>query len=388
MIMFFMSDADFYQSNYLKLRRKRDGSIKSCGLIFITVLLVVVLYLALQFKSYQDFLKYKTPNNETFDKQIEIKQGDTPEFVALKLVNEGVIPNKTIFTIPAYKLYLKVNASSTSSLQIGSHQVPRDATIEQIFTAIQKPREGCTEIKVILREGWRIEEYADELDKKFKDQVGSRYNKQEFIKLTKNYIQSPDTKLSFTPPANLEGYLFPDTYNFCSEITTQQIVNTLLSTFDKKVYEPLKDEIASSRFKLNEVVNLAAMVEREVRTYEVKRNVANIIIKRLDNGIPLGIDATSQYQVGYSNTQKTWWVKGTELDQAVLVDNKYNTRKNLGLPPTPIANPGVDSIRAVLNPQPNEYLFYITSDDGKIHYAKTLAEHNYNTCKYLYRTCR
>ncbi len=136
---------------------------------------------------------------------------------------------------------------------------------------------------------------------------------------------------------------------------------------------------------LNEVIIKASIVEREAYNNDERKTIAGIIDTRLKIDKALGIDATSQYGYGYSTSQKTWWVTGDELLQALEQDNPYNTRKNLGLPPTPISNPGLDSIIAVLNPTQTEYLYYLHDSCGQIHYSRTLNEHNIKVEKYIIR---
>ena len=132
-----------------------------------------------------------------------------------------------------------------------------------------------------------------------------------------------------------------------------------------------------------EVLILASLVEKEARHDEDRQKVASIILKRLKNDIKLQIDATVQYALGYQSEEKTWWKKN--LTQEDLdIDSPYNTYKNEGLPPGPIANPGLASIEAVINADANtSYLYYISDKNGNMHYARTLEEHQANIDKYL-----
>jgi UPF0755 protein len=121
---------------------------------------------------------------------------------------------------------------------------------------------------------------------------------------------------------------------------------------------------------------LASLVEREVRVDTDRKIVAGIILKRLKADWPLQIDATIQYVLGNKND---WWPKNIDTK----FESKYNTYLNPGIPPTPICNPGLRSIEAVLSPQNTNYWYYISDDQGVTHFAKTLAEHNLNVDKYL-----
>ena len=133
-------------------------------------------------------------------------------------------------------------------------------------------------------------------------------------------------------------------------------------------------------------VILASLIERETKTAEERPIVAGILINRLNVGMALQVDAAVQYAIGSTkctvqSTKCDWWPILTKNDLASA--SKFNTYKYPGLPPTPIANPGTSSLTAAFNPTGNDYWYYIHDNDGQIHYAKTLSEHNANIAKYL-----
>ena len=158
--------------------------------------------------------------------------------------------------------------------------------------------------------------------------------------------------------------------------------------FDKK-YAGLTQD--SGGLTQDEIVTFASIVEREVAKEEDRKKVAGILIKRWRNGWPLEADATVQYAKvnvkcqmlevkGMKSCQ--WWPE--ELtDSDLKLDSPYNTRQNVGLPPTPISNPGLSALKAVAAPQQTPYWYYLTDDNGVTHYSKTLAEHNANIARYL-----
>lgn len=367
------------------LTQRPRGGIKSCLLVVFTIFLIGILYVGIQFQAYSEYLK-PIDADSAEKRTFEVKQGETLEAVAQRLTEEGFLKDTQIIGVPAYKIFLRTSDLDVNGVHAGKFEIPASASPYEIFDALRD--EGCSEAQVTLREGLRIEEYADELNKVFENKINAKFNKQEFITLSKKYTKPDGAPYTFAPPANLEGFLFPDTYRLCTNLTTSQVIDTLLKNFEDKVYKEIAVLLPDSKLKLNEIVNIAAMVEREARGLDEKKMIADIIVRRLETGIPLGIDATSQYEFGYSNTQKTWWRKGAELDAVINTEHRYSTRKNAGLPPTPIANPGRNSITAVLEPTPNQYLFYITGNDGKMYYARTLNEHNTNVCRYITETCR
>jgi UPF0755 protein len=134
----------------------------------------------------------------------------------------------------------------------------------------------------------------------------------------------------------------------------------------------------NSNLTFSEAIVMASILERETKTDAERPIVAGILLNRIEDGMPLQVDASVQYAVG---TSKNWWPILTLED--LKINSSYNTYKFRGLPPGPIASPGLSSIEAVMNPEKSDFWYYIHDSDGKIHYAKTLAEHNANIAKYL-----
>lgn len=190
--------------------------------------------------------------------------------------------------------------------------------------------------------------------------------------------------------ASLEGYLFPDTYRFQRGTSADDILRKMLRRFGEQ-WERARNEGLGSRGSVvgttyadtrtqdpdtHAIVTLASIVEREVRTPEDRRLVAGILWKRFDAGIGLAADATIRYALG------NWENPLTVQD--LRVDSPYNTRRYRGLPPGPIGNPGLDSIRAALAPQESEYLYYLSaSADGRTIFSRTLDEHHKAKAEFL-----
>lgn len=233
------------------------------------------------------------------------------------------------------KLYLQ-GLGLDQKIRPGSYLVSKGMNMNEIFESLTS---GPKDIWVTIPEGYR------------REQIAEKFNKPEILPLT----------------STLEGKLFPDTYLVPVYFTASEIVDLMTKNFATKVGNITKDELI-----------LASLVERETWTGEEKNIVSGILLKRLENDWPLQVDATLQYAQGRSGD---WWPKevNTKLPSA------YNTYTHQGLPPTPIGNPGLDSIMAVKNPKSSDYWYYIHDTKGQIHYAKTLSEHNLNVDKYLVR---
>lgn len=182
---------------------------------------------------------------------------------------------------------------------------------------------------------------------------------------------------------DLEGYLFPDTYRFGSDATAEDVVETMIDTMREKYeaamtdparmfssYRPYLDEPT-----VHEFLTLASIVEKEVRTPQTMAMVADIFYKRLSIGMALQSDATVNYVTGGDDPSIS--LEDTDLD------TPYNTYKYPGLPPGPISNPGANALAAVASPTANDYLYFLTSDEGEIYYATTHDEHVANKARYL-----
>ncbi len=178
------------------------------------------------------------------------------------------------------------------------------------------------------------------------------------------------------PGGRLEGYLYPDTYFVGGEGSVPKaFLSRLLLTFDAKVAKGLSEDVAASGKSLHQIITMASLVEKEAAGDAERAPIAGILWKRLDVGMILGVDAAVRYAVG----------KRTEpLTTADLqFDSPYNIRAKAGLPPGPIANPGIGSIRAALAPEATPYFYYLHGKDGQIHYAVTNEEHNRNRVRFL-----
>ena len=171
-----------------------------------------------------------------------------------------------------------------------------------------------------------------------------------------------------------EGMLFPDTYSFLETVKAFEVYETLKENFENKIVE-IKPLIKENNLSLEEVVIVASMVEKEA-TSDSREEVASIIWKRLEVDMPLQIDATFVYSIG----------KGTfDLTKSDLTDkeNPYNTYVHKGLPPTPISNPGLESLKAAASAVPTDYLYFLTGRDGEMYYAKNFEQHKKNRSRYL-----
>ncbi|MBI1872149.1 endolytic transglycosylase MltG, partial [Candidatus Collierbacteria bacterium] len=200
------------------------------------------------------------------------------------------------------------------------------------------------------------------------EKVPHKFNPEEFISLTKN----------------LEGHLFPNTYAFAPNVTTQEVIDKLTGEFDQVI----KDlNIAPN--ELNQVLVLASLIEREAGADSERPEIAAILNKRIKNNWALQADAAIQFAVANQRCRIRicdWWPR--PLTKADLqIKSPYNTYQNTGLPPFPISNPGKASLSAAVKPKETKNWFYLHGLDGLVHYAETVEQHNQNVCTYLKKDC-
>ena len=291
-------------------------------------------------------LLYK-PSTIKHSKHIQINPGMSFFEIGKSLKEEKLINSTVVFN-----LYVIFNGS-WNSLEAGKYDIPPSLNIKETVSYLQH---GSFDIKLTFIEGWRKEEMAEYIDS-VKD---LKMTGKQFLIETKH----------------LEGYLFPSTYIVPSSIKAKKLVNIMHKTFKEKI--KLLDK---NRSKLSEkqIVIFASIVEKEVRTDISRAILAGILIKRWKNNWRLGVDVSIQYAVG---NDRDWWPNSL-TKQDLSIKSPYNTRKNKGLPPTPICNPSFSSLNAVVNYKESPYWFYISDTDGNIHFSCTYEEHKENIKKYL-----
>lgn len=314
------------------------------------LVLIILLFIGIFFYSFYKQATLPVNKNDKTTKIFVIPPGQPLQKISDNLEKENLIRSKLVFYLVVKKLGIE------KSIQAGDFRLSPSMDMYQIAKTLTH---GTLDVWVTLIEGTRKEEMAQVLSKKLD------IPEIEFIKLAS------------------EGYLFPDTYLLPKNTDVKTIINILENNFNNKINDNIKKQIINKGLTLNEGIILASIVEREAKHKEDKQKVASILLKRLKNDWPLQVDATIQYALGYQTDEKTWWKKYL-TDEDLKIDSPYNTYKNKGLPPTPICNPGLDSILAVANADiSTPYWYYLSDKKTNMHYATTLQEHEENIRKYL-----
>lgn len=279
-----------------------------------------------------------------------INRGDGLTTIAKNLLSAGLIRNRVAFYLVVKELGIE------KKIEAGDYRLNPSMDAYQVATNLTH---GTLDVWVTIIEGLRKEEIAQVIAQNFE------IPEAEFINQAK------------------EGYLFPDTYLIPRQATAEAIIQIFNHNFDKKFDTERQAKAQKIGMTRDDVVTLSSIVEREARTPAVRQQVASVLLKRLHLNMPLQSDTTIQYALGYQPDEKTWWKKDiTFVD--LEIDSPFNTYKHTGLPPGPICNPSISSVDAVLNADPNiPYLFYLVDGKGRIHFARTAAEHQENINKYL-----
>ena len=332
-------------------------NVKSIVNLFILAVLTVLIGTIAIKVSYDKALV--TPNSDNPEKiTLNIEEGETVDQILNKLVEKGLIRKSWTNYI---KFYLRQKDLS-ATIQAGIFEIPKNLNIIEIIETLQNGKNP--DIWVTIQEGLRKDEIANKLNTELSEYTTTNFSTDEFLSLTTDFEYIQTLGLN-SEVKDLEGYIFPDKYAFAPEVTTKQVLDIMINNFKNKV---------GTEDTYQDIIK-ASIVEREGYNSEDRPIIAGIIDKRLREGWLLQTDATLLY------LGKDWKHEITDADKQA--DNEYNTYKKTGLPPTPICNPGLQAIEAVRKPTSTNYYYYIHANDGSVHFAETLEQHNANINQYL-----
>ena len=311
------------------------------------------------------------------EKAFVVEKGEGTREIALNLERQGFIKWSPFFRIYVY------SKGIAGDLQAGDYLLSPSMNIPQLakkFAVGDIVKEA-----IIIKEGWNLRDIAFELEGKgifqaeeLFELVGFPlvdYSENNEIAMPKDFSQDFDFLTDKSKSVGLEGYLFPDTYEICKGDKLEEIIFRILNNFDKKLTPELREEIKRQDKSVFEVITMASLLEKEVWLLEDKKMVAGLLWKRLESNMPLQVDAT----VTYITDKKTSKV----LTRETKTDSLYNTYKYRGLPLGPICNPGLESIKAALDPQDSDYWYYLSKPSGETVFSETLWQHNIAKAEYL-----
>lgn len=293
------------------------------------------------------------------EQRFEVRSGEDAFVLGARLEESGLIFSQYTF------LWYLFHEQKTRQLVAGTYLLSGNLTVPEVAALLTSGKTVSRDIKVTFPEGWTFEMMAERL-------VANNLPGKEFAALAQKPLPEWRKKYDFLAdlPANatLEGYLFPDTYLFAPDATPEDIVTLMLNTFDKKFDDTLRQGAKQSGKSIFSLVTMASIIEEEGRTKEERDMISDIFWKRIKVGQALQSDATVNYVHGTTKLQPTF----NDIDS----DSPYNTYKHAGLPPGPISNPSLTSLRAALYPKANPYFYFLVSAKTKeTVYSITFEEH-------------
>jgi UPF0755 protein len=291
---------------------------------------------------------FKAPSDFSEEALFSLEKGQTLSKVASLLEENDLIRSRFWFET------IVVTLGGEENVQAGDYVFTKPQGAFRIARRLIKGEFNLSPRKITVQEGLNIFEIADLLESKLLS-----FDKKKFLSLAEKK----------------EGYLFPDTYFFAPNVRADTVIETMENNFSQKIKE-VEDKLEESEKTIEEVVTMASILETEARTKDSRRIISGILWKRLEEEMPLQVDVVFKYINGKNTYQLT--------REDLKTDSPYNTYLYKGLPPTPIANPGLDSILAALEPAETDYWYFMSDMRGNFYYSVTFEEHVMNKRLYLY----
>ena len=339
----------------MSVRAQRPGRRGGCLKIFLVLIFLLPALVGIPgvlAYSWVDHQLHQAANPGAGKKRFVVPQGASFHQVADTLHRAGLIDSELVFDLYARYRHLD------RGVEAGAYELDSSLNMEQILTALQTARPE--ELFVTIPEGYTVKKTAAALD------TGGLIKGADYIAAATTGSYTYDFLKNLPPGLSLEGFLFPDTYLIPRNGTAKQLVQLQLDEFSKTWTQARKAQAADRGMNVLQIVTIASMIEREALFDDDRPKVASVIYNRLARGMLLQIDATVLYAKGV-------WQSSVTLDDR-KINSPYNTYLHPGLPPGPIANPGLKAIDAALQPAQTDYLFYLSDPQGHNHYAKTSDE--------------
>ncbi len=317
------------------------------------------------------FIAEPKGNSTASEINFSVLPGESVSSLAARLEEEQVVRSKALF-----KRYAQAR-NIDKNIQSGTYTIVRPFTLSRVIHALSHP-ESREERTITIIPGWDLRDIADYFES---EDIASSTEVYRLVgepaRLMAPTINDLPHVFSGKPEnVSLEGYLSPNTYRIYTDATTEDIMQKFVLARANEWSAEMFGRLAESGRTMHEVLTIASIVEREVRSDADRAKVADIFWRRFDAGWGLQADSTVHYAVGKKGDVFT-----TKEDRAR--ENLWNTYKFAGLPPGPISNPGLPSIMATLYPEKNSFWYFLTTVDGEVKYAKTIEEHGRNVAKYL-----
>lgn len=344
-------------------RRKKSAAIRSTILYIAFILLSSICLSYIAIYASNDVFAFVKEDKAI---SITIPKDTTSTQLGKMLEESGVVRYGTLFSIFMNLTADDINDDGESIYVQGVHDLNSNMDYRGIADALQKRTAASLEtVNVTIPEGYTIEQIGVILEENEVISLEDYYDTIENYPFKHDFLTQNDGVLY-----QLEGYLFPDTYQFYKNDNAVSVVNKMLNNFNDKIFEEIEEKAEELGLTIHQVATIASLIEREAAVQVEQVTISGVIHNRLNNSSEypfLNIDATIQYVVGQKDA----------LTYADLrVDSPYNTYTEIGLPPGPIANPGYNTLLAAVSPENHGYYFYVATTDGYHKFTKNLAEHN------------
>lgn len=365
-----MSDKKSKKDMMIKNLSERQNEAKTVRkIVLITILsilaAIIIVGLALFFYI-NSALKPVDPDNDKFT-SVEIPIGSSPSSISHILKDHGIVKNARVF-----KYYVKFN--NEGNFQAGNYQLSPSMTLDELVKTLKSGKlVKKANVKILVPEGKQLKEIAkiiaDETGQDNK-KIFETLNDPAFIK--KMQAKFPDLLTQDINGKNikhpLEGYLFPATYEYYEDNPSLETIVSDMLRKTSNVMAKYLEQMAAKKFTIHKLLTVASLVEEEATQQTDRGKIAQVFYNRIQEGMPLQTDPTVLYALGEH--------KKRVLYSHLEVDDPYNTYKNKGFPPGPIANAGETSIQAVLNPVKTTALYFLATPEGEVIFTNTLEEHN------------
>jgi UPF0755 protein len=287
---------------------------------------------------------------------VQVPRGATAQDAANLLERSGVIRNRVAFLV-----YARLTGQS-AAVRAGRYRFSGELDSREALRRLVLGETGLEEVRVTIPEGFTIRQIAARLKG-----AGAIRDESAFRHLCKSPPSTLIANLG-SSPGGLEGYLFPDTYVLERGASDRSVAVAMLNTLAERFASPYAEEFRRNKLSLLKVVTIASLVEREAKIDEDRARIAGVIANRLRRGMKLEIDATVLYALGEH--------KSRVLFRDLEVESPYNSYRVKGLPPGPIASPGLKSLLAALRPEKHAFLYYVARSDGSHVFSRNKAEHD------------
>ena len=344
---------------------------------FFAIFLILIIVFSVYFFIIYQGIYYPKDSASQEEVFFTIEKGQGIKQIAENLEKQGLIKNKWYFIIYVFFREIAREMKAGDYLLFSSMTIPQ---IGEKFFLGDISRE-----KIVIFEGWNLRDIGWFFENKGMFMAEELFELTGFpataalepsgLPFSDDFSDEFDFLADKPRSISLEGYLFPDTYEIYKDEGLKEIIEKMLANFGEKLTPEIKEEIEAQEKTIFEIIIMASILEKEVRTFKDKKIIAGILWKRLEDGMLLQVDATVNYVTGQSKRQV--------LISQTKIDSPYNTYKYKGLPLGPISNPGMESIKAAIHSESSDYWYYLSTPEGETIFSRTLKEHNQAKAKYL-----